>query len=208
MTFTASLNGTSATGQVKVAAPVIKSIITKSGIYGLQNSTGTVVIGSPAPTGGLTVTLSSNSSYITVPASVNIAAGAIKADFPITTGDPPISTLVTISGTLNGVKITHQTGVLPNTITSLSFSPSSVQGSSTKVVAGTVFLKAPVISDVVVTLHSANAHATVPDTVTIPAGSRYANFVVGHTAVTTSTTVIIKASRLGASLSAGLTLTP
>ena len=48
--------------------------------------TGTVTLGSPAPKGGLVFTLASdNTKAVTVPATVTIAAGAVKAEFPITT---------------------------------------------------------------------------------------------------------------------------
>lgn len=67
---------------------------------GLANSTGTVTLTGPAPTGGAVVTLtSSNTAAATVPASVTIAAGSTSNTFTVTTSTVASSTSSVISGT-------------------------------------------------------------------------------------------------------------
>jgi len=71
-------------------------------VTGGTSSTGTVTLGSAAPTGGLAVTLSSNNAAATVPASVTVAAGATTATFTVTTTAVASTASATISATFNG----------------------------------------------------------------------------------------------------------
>jgi hypothetical protein len=81
-------------------------------VKGGATSTGTVTLsGGPAPTGGLSVTLSSSSANIaSVPGSITVPAGATSATFPVSTFRPASNTNVTISAQLaNVVKSTTLT---------------------------------------------------------------------------------------------------
>jgi hypothetical protein len=74
-----------------------------------NTSTGTVTLSGPAPTGGLSVTLSSSQPTIaavpTNPSSVTVPAGARSATFTVSTSRPPSNnTKVTISATLGVTK--------------------------------------------------------------------------------------------------------
>jgi hypothetical protein len=70
-------------------------------VKGGNQSTGTVTLSAPAPTGGLTVTLSSSDSGIAqVPSSITVPAGATSAQFTVSTSRPRSSTEVTISANL------------------------------------------------------------------------------------------------------------
>src|SRR3989440_158831 len=71
-------------------------------IGGVQSSTGRVTLSAPAPTGGATVILSSNSGAASVPSSVFIPAGATSATFTVNTSIVLISTSANISATYNG----------------------------------------------------------------------------------------------------------
>src|SRR5207248_5460054 len=70
---------------------------------------GTVELNSMAPAGGLIVTLSDNSSAVTVPASVTVPAGATSATFPVTTTAVTADTPATISATLGTTQSTTRT---------------------------------------------------------------------------------------------------
>ena len=81
---------------------------------GRRGSTGTVTLGSAAPSGGAVVTLaSSNTNAATVPASVTVAAGATTATFAITTSAVTAATAVTITATYSGVARTATLTVNP-----------------------------------------------------------------------------------------------
>jgi len=62
-------------------------------------STGTVVLSAPAPSGGTTVTLSSNASTVTVPASVTVPQGATSATFTAMSSASATSATVTATVT-------------------------------------------------------------------------------------------------------------
>jgi thermitase len=90
----------------------------------------------------------------------------------------------------------------------LSLNPTSVVGGNS--VTGTVTLTAAAPSGgFVVNLSSSNSSvASVPSSVTVPAGATSANFTVSTTAVSASTNVTITASAGGVSRTATLTVNP
>src|SRR5205807_432027 len=70
---------------------------------GVQNSTGTITLGNPAPAGGATVTLASNAPTVAQPdVSVTIPAGSSSATFNVTTFATSADKTVTITATLPG----------------------------------------------------------------------------------------------------------
>jgi hypothetical protein len=93
-------------------------------------------------------------------------------------------------------------------LSSLSLNPTSVVGGNSS--TGTVTLTAPAPSGgFVVNLSSSNTSvATVPSSVTVPAGATSANFTVSTRAVSSTTSVTITASAGGVSRTATLTVNP
>src|SRR5207244_8246520 len=177
---------------------------------GTQSSTGTVTLSGPAPTGGAVVSLSSsNPGAAAVPSSVTVAAGGSSASFTVTTGAVAASTTVTISASFGGANRTGSLTVTPPqvTLSSLTLNPSSVIGgvqSST----GTVTLSGPApAGGTVVSLSSSSPGlASVPSSVTIPAGATSASFTVNTSIVLISTSVNISASYNGTTRTATLSL--
>jgi hypothetical protein len=73
-------------------------------VVGGNSSTGTVTLSKAAPTGGTTVALSSSKTTLAnVPASVLVAAGALSANFPVTTLVTRRNASVTIVASYGGV---------------------------------------------------------------------------------------------------------
>jgi uncharacterized repeat protein (TIGR03803 family) len=66
----------------------------------------TVELSWSAPAGGAVVSLSSDSSVVSVPASVTVPAGATRATFPITTGRTKRTRSATIIAAYNGSRVT------------------------------------------------------------------------------------------------------
>lgn len=119
---------------------------------------------------------SSNPSVATVPASVNIPAGSLSASFPV---NPLAIGTTNITATLppaTGGNSTQATlDVVPPGI-SMPFNTTVPVGGSTLV---TISISTPQPTDTVVTLVSSDTTvATVPATVTIPAGQPNATFTV------------------------------
>ena len=174
-----------------------------------STTTGTVTLSAGAPAGGGVVALaSSDTAVATVPTSVTVTAGAISANFTVSTSVVPASATVTISGAYGGVTRSAVLTVLPasTTLASVSLNPASVTGGSPS--SGTVILSATASAGgAVVTLSSSNpAVATVPAGVTVPAGATSGNFTV-LTAGCTSDSVTISGTSGGVTRSAGLTVT-
>ena len=96
-------------------APVTVSALTvnPTAVVGGNASTGTVTLSAAAPAGGAAVTLTDNSSAVTVPASVTVAAGATTATFSIATTSVTASSSATITAAYGGVTRTASLNVNP-----------------------------------------------------------------------------------------------
>ncbi len=87
-----------------VPVPLYLSNLTLSStsVTGGSSVTGTVTLSSPAPAGGITVNLLSNSGAATVPATCAVAVGSTQATFNVTTTAVSTSAIVALSGSYNG----------------------------------------------------------------------------------------------------------
>ena len=96
------------------AGPTLASLsLNPISVVGGTSSTGTVTLSAAAPSGGVLVTLSENSSATSVPASVSVSAGASSATFTVSTSSVTASTAVGITGTFGGVSRTATLTVTP-----------------------------------------------------------------------------------------------
>ncbi len=176
-------------------------------VTGGSASQGTVTLGGPAPTGGVVVSLSDDSSAASVPASVTIPGGSTSATFTITTIPMTSSTPVTISAVYNGMTKTAALMVNPPVLSTLTLSPTSVAGGSNS--QGTVTINGPAPSGgAVVTLSDDSSSASEPASVTIPGGGTSATFTITTIPVASSTPVTISAVYNGVTRTAALTIAP
>ncbi len=178
-------------------------------VTGGTSSTGTVTLSGAAPSGGVSVSLSSNTTSATVPASVTVAAGSTTATFSVTTSAVASSTSATITAGYSSVSTTASLTItpVPASLSSVSLNPTSVTGGTSS--TGTVTLSgAAPTGGVPVSLSSNSTSATVPASVTIAAGSTTATFSVTTSAVASSTSAIVTASYSGVTKTASLTITP
>jgi len=114
-------------------------------------------LNNPAPSGGVTVSLSSsNPSLAPVPASVVIPGGQYLASVSMTTGTVKAVTEATITAALPSGSVSSQLQIdPPETVSSISLSPAATTGSNGS--SGTVTLSAPAPSGgTTVNLHSSN----------------------------------------------------
>src|SRR3989449_4972791 len=92
--------------------------------------------------GGAQVTLSSDNTAATVPASVTVPVGATSVTFTVTTSAVTASTSATITASYSGVTRTATLTVNPAAgLSSLALSPTTVTGGSSS--TGTVTLDGP-----------------------------------------------------------------
>ena len=191
----------------------IKSVsVNPTTIEGGSSSTvtGTVSLAAPAPSGGVSLGVTSSDPSTTVPATVTIAAGSTTGQFKITTTGVSQSTTVTITASVGASSASGNLTVTSHHPTTFSLSPTSVVGGSPSGVIGTVSLDKPAPSNgVVVSLTSGNpSAATVPDTITVASGKSSASFAVTTFGVAAKTSVVIGVSAGGLSKTATLTLNP
>ncbi len=210
VSITAAYSGSSQSATLTVAPLLVSSVTLspKSVIPG-TSSTGTVTLNEAAPSGGAVVTLTSgNTAAATVPASVTVPAGSTSTTFTVTTLSVTTSTAVSITAAYSGSSQSATLTVAPLLVSSVTLSPTSVNSGTSS--TGTVTLSAAAPSGgAAVTLTSGNtAAATVPASVTVPAGSTSTTFTVTTLSVTTSTAVSITATYSGSSQSATLTVSP
>lgn len=164
-------------------------------VVGGSPSTGTVTLSSPAPAGGISITLSEASPAVSVPANVTVPAGMSSATFTATTTAVSTSAAVTITAAYGAVEKSASLTVTPPVLNALTLNPTSVKGGATS--QGTITLSGPAPSGgLAVTLSDNSSYASEPASVTIPAGSTSAAFTVTTSVVTSSRTVTISA-RLG-----------
>lgn len=207
VTIAASIGGTTRTERLTIAPTVASAVsVSPSTLGGGASATGTVTLNGAAPSGGAPVTLSSSHPAAAVPASVTVPAGAKTATFPISSTAVAAATPVTLSAAYGGATATATITVAPVALASLTLSPASVGSGGLS--SGTVTLNGPApAGGAAVALASQNATATVPPSVTVPAGGVSAAFAITTGSVSTSTPVVISAT-YGTTQSATLTVTP
>ncbi|MBV9468241.1 MAG: hypothetical protein JOZ57_03290, partial [Abitibacteriaceae bacterium] len=153
---------------------------------GANAATGTVTRNT-ATTLALTVNLSSNNTAkATVPATVDIPAGATSVTFPINAVDNAVADgpqTVVIAASAAGFGTGSATATVTDNDTptlGLSLSPTIFsEAAGAKATMGTVTRNTPTTSALVVTLSSGNTtKGTVPATVTIPVGATSATFPI------------------------------
>ena len=166
-------------------------------------------LNNPAPSGGVTVSLSSsNPSLAPVPSSVVIPGGQYLASVSITTGTVKAVTKVTITATLPSGSVTNTLQIdPPETVSSVALNPATTSGTSGS--SGEVTIGAPAPPGFTVELQSSDPSvASVPGQVSITQGATGTGFTVTTSDVTTATTVTITASTGSSSASATLTVNP
>jgi uncharacterized protein (TIGR03790 family) len=185
--------------------PVNSFLISPQAIVGGANSTGTLTLSAPAPTGGESFSLAPVSG-LSFPATVTVAGGATKASFPITTA--------TVTGEQDNVITASSSSLtLQDTIVTVplfgTFVPSLTITMAGFPIGVTAILNGPApVGGATISLSSDNPAITVPPTVTIPAGSMVATFTASSTAVSSTATPHITGTYAGASSTLGITVVP
>jgi hypothetical protein len=161
----------------------------KSGV----SQKGWVYLSEPATSGGISVTLASNTGYFTVPSSVIVAEGADSASFTIST-----STAHPTTGTISA-QLDSNTFYADLTTTTLNndtfcIAPYKHSGGNSQRFTGYVHLDSNAgTGGEEVDLTSGNTAAPVPTSVSVPEGSNNTTFNIDLTAVTTESTGTITA---------------
>jgi uncharacterized protein (TIGR03437 family) len=170
---------------------------------------GIVTLAGPAPAGGTQVSLASNDPAAKVAGDALIPQGQMGAEFAVVTSPVTQPAAATITGNSGGVTTSTPLSILTgglSTLGSLSIAPSSVNSGQSATGSVTLASAAPA-SGVQVNLASSNPAATVPASVTIPAGQTTGTFPVSTSTVSSPTAATITASSAN-NASATVTVNP
>lgn len=210
VTVQARLWGFTSNDTVTLTPWLANLTISPAALNGGASATGIITLADPAPTGGLSVALSSSNPSVSVPASVLVPAGSLTVPFTATTAAVASPITAVITGSVGPQTKTATLLVNPGalSIKSISFSPTAVTGGGKNAVSiVTLTGKAPT-GGILVALSSDNpAVASGPASVLIPAGRASASFIVTTKLVTTTTGVTFSAT-LGITKTAKLTVRP
>ena len=207
-TINGTLNGTSQSAILTIQSESLVAVsVSPTSVVGGNVAVGTVTLGTAAPAGGITVTLSAFGAPATTPANVTVAAGATSATFNVATTGVSSSATATITATLNGVSKTASLTLTPATLISITFNPATVIGGVGT--TGTVNLSGDAPSGgVKVTISSSSSSISLLPSVTIPAGSSSATFAVGTKSVTVATNAVVLGKLGTQSVTGTVTLDP
>lgn len=192
------------------AATLVVTVVTVPALQSLLLSTnvsagglpiqGTITLTSPAPAGGLSVSLTSNSALARVPATVTVPLGNISQMFQIDTVDSSIATTAIITASYGGIV---QTARFTIGQLALTVALGSVPGGLADI--GTVTLPVPAPDGgALIALTSNSPAAIVPASVIVPAGATAQTFNIETVDVPPTTTATITATYAGTSQTATL----
>ena len=163
------------------------------------------------PPAGATLQLSSSHPAVApVPASISMQGGHAWTSFPFRVGQVTTPTVVTLSATLNGVTASSQFTLRPPTLNDETLQP-QVRATGGATIAGWVDLEGGGLAGPAgfrVNLSTDSAAASVPATVTIPAGVSGTGFSIQTSPVSTTTVANVTASAAGVTQTWKVTITP
>ncbi len=200
--------GLTASATLTIGPPALATlVVSPTSLAGGSSATGTVTLNGPAPAGTV-VSLSSSDASVSVPASVSIPTGGSTATFPVTTVAVPTPVAATLSAVWNGVTKTATLTVNAPALVSLVLTPTSLESGATGTGTVTISGAAPA-SGLVVSLSLLDpSAATVPPSVTVPAGQVSASFAVNGAVVSTPVSTTLSATSLGVTRTAALVVGP
>jgi thermitase len=153
--------------------------LSPSSVTGGGSVQGRVTLGAAAPKGGIEVLLSANDAAIAgIPDRVTVPAGARSAIFPIKTQAVREATPVLITATRKVISVSSTLTVLAPVLTQLTMRPALVRRGNKIVGQVTLSGPAPAGGTEVALACDNPGVATVPTSVTVPAGLSTATFPV------------------------------
>lgn len=195
-------------GVLTVSGVNVTSItLAPSSVLGGLSTTGTVNLNTNAPVGGLSVQLYTTSDIAGVPVSVTVPAGQKNVSFTVTTLPVSASAQTQIVGKYLGIAKTATLTVQAAAVSTLTLNPTSVKGGTNS----TLTIKLTGLAGpagLVVTLTSSNlTAATIPATVTVPAGTDSVDVTVTTNIVAANTTSTLTAKTAAGSKTVVLNVT-
>jgi hypothetical protein len=191
-TFTASLNATSKTGQIRVNPPSVQTFtLDTASTVGGNSLRGTITLDGPVPAGGLALTVTSANTAVVPSLSLNLPAGVTTFSFNVGT-NPTLTTatdLVLTAKVLASTKVATVTVNRPDLI-HFSLNKMSVVGGQS--IVATIALSGDAPANLPVTVKFSNSTAFIPSSFNFTAGQSSMTFVISTNAVGSTQTVDIE----------------
>jgi outer membrane protein assembly factor BamB len=181
--------------------------VSPTNLVGGTSAIGTIKLSKAVSVPELAVTLASNQSFLVVPNTIYIAGGTKSGTFPISTSAIALTKSATISGTVSGLSKKVTVTVEAPALASVTLQPKNLAGGASS--AATVGLTgiAPA-GGIIVQLKSSVGTASVPSSVTIPAGESSVSFPIPTLGVAKEVSAAITASAMEATKTAKITINP
>lgn len=201
---------TSRQASLTIVPVVTLSSVNVNPVEGGFATTGTIALSIPAQLGGATVTLSSPSPLVTLPASVTVPQGSTNVAFSVTTSSVAASTTVPVTAAFNGVTVSSTATLSPAPVVAVSALALPLTQVGGQPVTGTVTVSnyPRNVGGVVVTLSSGDAKTMASSTVTIPQFAYSATFTLPTTVVTGAKGVALKATYGASNITANISILP
>ena len=169
---------------------------------------------SAAATTGTVATLSSSSSALKTPGSVNVAAGKTSASFSLTVSAVTAAQKATLTATVGSVNKSEAILLYPAasapppiaTLSNVSCSSQTLTGPTTETCA--VYLSAAATSQTTVMLSSSSSALKTPGSVSVAAGKTSASFSVTASSVSATQKATLTATSGGVKQTDVITLAP
>jgi hypothetical protein len=174
-------------------------------VPGTDSSSCAVSLPGPAPSGGATIALSSNSSVVTVPATATIPAGSASTTITAKTSSATRNISAVITASYSGISQTAPLNVVPVVpLSSLTCTLPTVTGTPMMGSASSATCKLSLASSAAAAESFSLTTAspiTSPPSVSVPSGSSSATFTINSATLPTKTgqTVTLTASGYGVS---------
>ena len=195
------------------AEGIISSLsVDPSTVSGGASATGTVTLAFTDPQPTKAKLFSSDPGVASVPPEVIVPAGAMSAQFTVSTNAAAPPTIVQVTAAIQNTPRQANLSVNPatpggNSLSSVSVTPSTITGGSSA--TGTVTFTGPMPDAANVQLSSSNpAVASVPAETVVSANASSGTFNVSTTVVTANTTVTITAKWFSVTKSTTITVAP
>ena len=191
--------------EIPYLAQIGSLTLNPTSVVGGSDSTGTVTLTGPAPSGGVVVSLSSSSVHAKVPSSATVASGQTSATFTVTTTPTAAKVAASIKATEGSSSQKAVLTINAPVLSALSLNPGSVTGGAST--TGTVTLSGPAPSaGIVLSLASSSPEATVPSSVTVSSGKASVTFTVSTIPTPAKVAATITAQEGSSSRKAVLTI--
>ena len=178
-----------------------------SSVVGGGTTTGTVVLNSPAPSGGISASLTASDIGWGGPASITVAAGGKSANFTCMPSPVSATKTVRVTAKFAGSSASASLTIKRPTLVGLTLNPTLVGCGTSS--TGTIHLDGPAPAGGLKIAMSSNLlSASVPKSITVSAGSTSTTFLVATTKVAKATTAKISASMSPTTVSAPLMILP